>query len=283
MKSVFFYAYLDITNPLVAWEVAIGRIKSSIEIKEKGFSISLWQYRYLLGYVQKGKNIKFINELKLENIRKTLFPHQVSRLQGVFLFESESDALRAAHLWGWDEGYISKVYFDLDNISIVDSGWITNYLNSSGDNEWMSNYWEGLPYNDEPLYELIVDGIGFVLNKELREKAYMNILNTWPTSTTLLASACCAFAEMSMNNVAILRPSLLTEGNKVKGQFAIDMSDFNERELDIVDAVRKSETKNKLPTIIMPDDKTVIFTLPDLRPWFFEIELEEFSDLFKFN
>lgn len=282
MKSGFFYAYLDITNPLVAWEVAIGRIKSSLESKEKGFSISLWQYKYLLGYAKKGKNIKFINELKLENIRKTLFPHQVSRLQGVFLFESESDALRAAHLWGWDVEYISKVYFDSNNISKVDSDWITNYLNSSGDNEWMSNYWGGLPYNDEPLYELIVDGIGFVLNEELREKAYMNILNTWPTSTALLTSACCAFAEMSMNNVAISRPSLLIQGNKVKGQFAIDMSDFNERELDIVDAVRKSGAKNKLPPIIMPDDKSVIFTVPDLRPWFFEIELEEFSDLFKF-
>jgi hypothetical protein len=83
------YAYLNIANPMVAWEVAIGRIKSSCDISKNAFGTSIWAYSLLRKLAINGMDRRFHNELKLEAIRQKMNNHLVSRLTGVY-FSSQS-------------------------------------------------------------------------------------------------------------------------------------------------------------------------------------------------
>jgi len=53
-KSRQLFACLNIEHPLVAWEVAIGRVQSVGEINDSGFSVSLWAYSRLQGFALLG-------------------------------------------------------------------------------------------------------------------------------------------------------------------------------------------------------------------------------------
>ena len=143
-NNIKLYAYLNIEHPMVAWEVAIGRIKSICGRNEEKFGISLWQYSLFKKYVQQGDYIKLKNELKLERTRQKLFNNKVSRLEGLYFFESERMAHIALDRWGIPnkKKYISEIDFTPNAITKVDSEWITSYL-LEDDETWMKHYWTG--------------------------------------------------------------------------------------------------------------------------------------------
>jgi hypothetical protein len=107
------FAYLDITHPMVAWEVAIGRIQSAGETKNDSFSVSLWAYSLLQSYVRQQQPIRSANELRLEAVRLQYHPTHVSRLRGLYFFKSKEDASVALDRWCMPQKkqFISEVEF----------------------------------------------------------------------------------------------------------------------------------------------------------------------------
>lgn len=281
INNVKLFAYLNIEHPMVAWEVAIGRIKSSCDHNIKNFGISLWQYNLLYQYVKNGVNGKFINELKLEVIRQKKYPHCVSRLKGVYLFENEMDAYVALDRWGMPEKkkYISEIWFSANNITKVDSEWITSCLLSENDS-WMELYWNGAIYGERPLAEILVSGIGVVQNYELRHLAFRMIMEKWPLSTPLLSMACCAFAEKKIETIAHIKPALTKNGDMIIGSYFVYMDDLKERENEIIEALELSKCKGEVPPMIVPNDGVSFFKLPDLGDYSFQLNFNGASSLF---
>jgi hypothetical protein len=285
MQGQRLFAYLNIDHPMVAWEVAIGRLQSVGEITGERFGISLWAYSMLHSYVQGRQPKRFADELRLETIRMRRHPHCVSRLHGMYFFKSAEDAQSAVNRWGIQHQgkYISTVQFFPSALTEVDSEWITSNLGSSDSSTWMDSYWSGATAGMRPLTEILATGQGVVLNKDLRIEAYKRIYNLWPTSTPLLAAACCAFDRCQLNDVAVVKPGLLSKGSSIMGSYYIYMKQFDENQDAIVAAVADCKKSGDCPPIIMPSDQSKIFTLPDLRSLSFEIKdpesLTEFTSI----
>jgi hypothetical protein len=262
-NNITLYAYLDIEHPMVAWEVAIGRIRS-IDITK--FEVSIWQYTSLSNYVKYGLDQNFINEIELEYVRKQHFPNRVSRMQGVYFFESYDDAVFALKHWDipLKENYISEISFTPQNITKVDSEWITSYIDKKTNNSWMNKYWNGEIKEDKPLYEILATGLGVILNYDLRIQAYKNIFELWPYSTPLLAMACCAFQVKNIDDIAKVVPALYPNDNVIKGGYIIDISALTTRKEDIIEAIKICKNDNKYPIIVRPKNPEVFFELPDL-------------------
>jgi hypothetical protein len=282
-ENITLYAYLDIRNPMVAWEVAIGRIKSSCDNNQNGFGVSLRQYGLFKKYAEHGIADKFINELKLEHIRQLYFSCQVSRLKGIYFFETEQAAKIAVNRWNMSikEKYITPVNFSANFLTKVDSEWITSYLNNTSANaDWMHSYWRGDTCGKAPLVEVLGSGIGVIQDNELIKEAYRKLMDLWPASTPLLASAMCAFRIMKAEEIAQIKPAIITDGNYIKGNFFINKKDFDTREQDITDAVEICKQKGEYPPVIMPAKVEDLFVLPDLREYGFVLENKQCRDDF---
>jgi hypothetical protein len=224
---MYLFAYLDISNPMVAWEVAIGRIKSvGDDYNEELYELSIWEYDLIRNYTRYGANQKLINELKLEYIRKTKYNNCVSRMKCIYFFESMNDALFALKHWNIDidERYICEVKVNVNNITKVDSEWITNCIDNK-DDSWMDNYWQGISFGKKPLYELLVDGFGIILNVNIRVEAYKKVYEIWPYSTGLLAMAVCGFQIRNIDNIAKIIPAICSREGKITGSYFIDTTD----------------------------------------------------------
>ena len=271
------FAYLNLDHPMIAWEVAIGRLQSVGGKTADRFGVSLWAYSLLESYVHNQQPKRFANELRLEHIRTRNYPDCVSRLHGLYFFKSEQDARVALDRWGMPQRkqYISAVQFVPSALTEVDSEWITFNLGSNDNPEWMNEYWNGKAAGERPLAEILATGSGIVLNKDLRIEAYKRIYDLWPTSTPLLAAACCGFDRCHLNNVALVKPGLVSKGNAIQGNYYIYRKEFDERQTDIVAAVEDCKRAGECPPIVMPTDQSKIFTLPDLRSYSFELHDQE--------
>lgn len=267
------FAYLNIDHPMVAWEVAIGRLQSVGETPGEKFGVSLWAYSMLQNYVQGKLPKRFANELRLEYVRMRDHAHCVSRLHGLYFFKSEEDAHAAVDLWGMPNRrkYISAVQFFPSALTEVDSEWVTSNLGSNNNSAWMDSYWSGATAGARPLTEILATGQGVVLNKELRIQAYKRIYSLWPTSTPLLAAACCAFDRCQLNDVAVSKPGLVSNGAAIQGGYYIYMKQFNEHQSAIIEAIKDCQKAGDFPPIVMPSDQRNIFTLPDLSSLSFEL------------
>jgi hypothetical protein len=267
MKHQTLYAYLNIDNPIVAWEVAIGRIRSACDLglDQHNFGISLWQYNLLKKYTEQGLSNRFANELKLELIRKQRFEGCVSRLRGVYFFDSEEDAHAAVERWGIPNKrkFIAPVTFSEKNATRVDSEWITSFLGSE-ETDWMEKYWSGETLGSRPLTEVLASGIGFVQNLPLRREAYQRVIDRFPESTPLLAIACCGFHYSSIDSIAQIVPAAIREDDRVKVDFYIYMADLDTRQRELMDAIEACSKSGELPPAIRPADPDAFFRLPDL-------------------
>ena len=281
-NKITLYAYFNIDNPMVAWEVAIGRVRTTYATKDEYYSVSLWQYSLLKSYSENGISQKFISELQLEKTRKKSYPNQVSRLQGLYFFENEDNAIQALSRWGIkvNKEYISPVTFYYDKITKVDSEWVTNYLNTE-QSEWHEKYWQGDTLGVKPLTEVLALGHGIILNSDLRNKAYEKVMNIWPTSTLLLAMACCAYQVKNIDDIALMSPALYTKNDSIKGNFIINIADLDSNKKAILESIDYCKEHHCMPTVISPSDKSVLFTIPDLKKYRFEFNNEKAKNIFE--
>lgn len=275
-----FYGYIDIHDPFVAWEAAIGRICSADHLeREQVYSLSLRQFALLKNYASSKKVAAQIrNELRLEGVRASRFAELPSRLRGVFLFNSIEDARGAQGRLGWNGRHFNHHF--LSEIEMVpalearlDSEWISSNLAAEGDASWMDRYWQGDVYGERPLEEVICSGVGAILNKELRERAYRRVMASFPKAVPLLRVACVAF-WLGYPRAAQIVPCLCANGTKVRAEHRLNMSDFRDGS-----PVFPALDSYKMPWPPLAEPWDGVIQVPDLRPLQFELEMPEFAAL----
>jgi hypothetical protein len=283
MHNETLYAYLNINHPMVAWEVAIGRIRSACDLgmEAENFGISLWQYN-LLRRAKDGASKRFLNELKLEKTRQNVAPDSVSRLRGVYFFESERDAYAAIERWRIPQNkhYITAVNFSANKTTRVDSEWITSYL-LSDESDWMQRYWAGETLGQKPLIEVLASGIGLVQSAELREAAYRSVLGSSPEATPLLSMAACAFKHARLETLAQTVPGVIKCAEGIKIDFYIYIDDLNANEELIKKSVEACMKLGEMPPMIRPNNPEVFFSLPDYRDGSFMFTDAAISQLYE--
>ena len=301
MKTLNVYAVFNIEHPMVAWEVAIGRITTMTAVDRDGNefpSPSLWMYNSILD----GKKYNFYGDLQseyqIEHIRHFQHPEKASRLNGAFFFESYRDAYNACKYWGWDSSldYISKVIFTASHIGRYDSNWITNKIRScqpTERREYIDKYFKGDAESSNPIWELVAQGHGVIMNTKLREMAYKKILDSQPNATYLLATAMSCFDSNPTKYSNILRivPYFTNNKVKVKGQFIIDSNQFLREKKEINGIIKLyfkgNGKKFKIPKLDNSlriqkikgnhnknDDSKSTFAVLDLRREDFEMDLK---------
>ncbi|HHX7277451.1 TPA: hypothetical protein ACVHP4_003040 [Yersinia enterocolitica] len=261
------YAYLNIDNPMVAWEVAIGRIQSICDKQE--FGVSVWFYNLVKGFVETNNNVKITNEFKLELTRMKMYPEKVSRLQGVYFFESREMAEIAVERWGIPgrKKYITEVDFLGNNYTEVDSEWITTYLGSDPrqNPSWMERYWKGETLGVKPLIEVLASGIGIVRDQAIRCEAYWKIIDAWPTTSILLNGCIGGFNKKGLEQIGRSIPTIFVEKGEMLGKHYINMNDFKYHVKEIFESLDEMEAEGiKLP-FIRPNNEESVFSVPDLR------------------
>lgn len=261
------YAYLNINNPMVAWEVAIGRVQSICDSNR--FGVSVWFYNLVKGFIDRNDHLKISNELKLELVRMKMFSHKVSRLQGLYFFESQELAEIAVDRWGIPDckQYVTEVYFSGSNYTEVDSEWITTYLREdpSLNPEWMEGYWRGDTLGVKPLTEILASGVGLVHDKKIREMAYKKIIESWPTTSILLNACMGGFAKKGLENIGRGTPTITVDEGNIVGKYYIELDEFQKNQKVVVQAMVEMEQEGcNLPNIL-PNDNESIFSLPDFR------------------
>ena len=205
MKKLKLWCYLNIENPLVAWEVAIGRIASlealpSLQGQERRWFLTQWQYSRLKNAFcnEPTKKIPLINEFRIESVRHRFYNHKVSRLRGSFFFKSEGDAKNIVKYYGWtgfNPNYLSEVeeYYKTDeDRAYYDSTWFTMTASDIMSVEDIKCYLSNTTYwgkDTNPATEVLVYGLGFVINEDLIQKAYNNVKATNPDSLCFVDSA----------------------------------------------------------------------------------------------
>ena len=182
---------------MVEWETAIGRIASVCAIDGYENIISIWAYSRIRQYAQSGMTEQIKDEFLLEQVRQEYFPECVSRLTGLYFFDSIDNVKLAIDRWGLPKErfkQLATVNFTANNLTHVDSEWVTHCLGKSGKNDkWMYSYWKGETYGQRPLTEVLASGWGLVEETERREECYKSVFKKWPKSTLLLALGATSF------------------------------------------------------------------------------------------
>lgn len=239
-----FWSYINIDDDFSAWEVAIGRFQS-LNLAHK-HALSIRQINSLRNAVKYQEYDIWKMELELESFRRLHYPNKVSRLNGLFLFESKIEAEENPRYWGgnhFSEEYLTEVGFLTreTEFSKYDSKWITNY--KKGDIDLLHSYFSGKPYDSSPQWEIVAYGKGVIWNRELRQKAYDQIIKYSPYTKSILDSAItifhCGLDEKAnlLNistdedivlayNVASTVPFATLNGDFLDIEFAINMNAF---------------------------------------------------------
>lgn len=274
------WVYLNITDPIVAWETYRGiLISPDCYLLENNPAISFWQLKFLKNM----ESIKSINEIKIESIRQQYYPDKISRFRGFYYFENKETAQKAANLWKLD--YMNP--FCLTQVAInsnsayskLDSNWITYYLPKENPNDdWIHSYWKGeiCPKYEEPIWELLVVAKGFIIGTELRKQAYENIKNNNPTTILPLLEQARIAAWLN-SDLGHITPYITNLGaNKYKVQHIINMRDAkNPKYLDKLkkyseNPLNKDFINHKDLGLI---NKYQIFNVPDTRIKDFEFTI----------
>ncbi len=302
------FAILDIDHPMVAWEVAIGRVLANSITDAEGVEYpvpSLWLYNNIYSSI----NDKFMSDLRsefyIEKIRADKFPDKPSRLNGAFFFESKEDAIKACEMWEWESkiDYISEVDFNETSYIKLDSNWITLRIRcceKSELNEFIEQYYRGDElFTDRPLNEIICTGNGKILNNKLRRMAYKKILQKKPEASFLLALGISCYEQDPIKYQDIFRISPCihkTSDGSICGLFITTLKHLDEDEIGVAKRAKRYIHNNGNETILItpklnrlgkplriirPTNKNILFSLDDLSPYFFKISEENYMRMIK--
>lgn len=90
------WAYLDVSDPLVAWLVYRAEIVSCAEVGPT--ALSSWTADYLRGLAYDDIQTQWMREQAIEAIRSARYSDKASRLRGFYVFPDRAAAL-AARRW----------------------------------------------------------------------------------------------------------------------------------------------------------------------------------------
>ena len=281
------FAYFDLNNPLVAWEVAIGRVNSAPDRGPKGFPTSLRMYGLLLQYSKAGFTPELGTELRLEGLRRKEFPHRMSRIVGQFFFKSYEDAVAALQRWPSKSRiplrWISEVKFSADSWSEHDSEWYTTFAESEDkDDSWLREYWSGNIYGVRALTEVIATGRGTILNDDLRKEAYCALMRKWPKASPLLSAASCVFTYSGMKDAGLALATLRYWESTMFGEVFMKMEEIASPAG--VEAMMKARADGHwAPFIPHPKHPDILSSTIDLGEITFKLEDPEIIRIFGAN
>lgn len=197
------FMYLDVENPLVAWNVYRGALLSSGLVQQQGCGSACVALSMMAANIfmnQDRERYQF--ELELEEVRRTKFPDRMSRLSCLYVFDTPESALAAASDEAWSGGHI--LHENLTDIGVsaapnhtrCDANWISwmrEHWNAD-EGEWREGiepYWEGkpCPHYAEPIWEVLLEGAVTIWSKSLRERAYQVTKEYSPRAVCLLEQA----------------------------------------------------------------------------------------------
>jgi len=192
MQSERFFVYLNIEPLPAAWAAYRGAMCSASTVGTDAFRpIAYWS----CGLMRRGQAgdkralLRLEKEIAVEQIRSRHYPHQVSRLHGIYVWGSEEDAVRCEPKWRESEGQhfdrdkLVEVGFSYTNLTRVDTQWIDKFvINDSvlldwNDLAWAYLYWNGEPWDNNPHWEILVEGRGSIWGTQLRTRAMQRIQN----------------------------------------------------------------------------------------------------------
>lgn len=275
------YAYMKIADPMVAWEVAIGRCCSADLMRRSGvLAVSLRQFSMFREVSLGGDDAKLRSEIALEQMRLVHAPSAVSRLGGLFMFESESDAVAITKRWDgrhFRKEFLTPIEIEPPQTTTLDSEWITTSFSRHRERDWMAAYWRGETYGESPLAECLCSGIGRVLSQDLRERAYRQTVKSFPLSRPILDRACLAFSLGFLHAAQIVAFLKSNQNGKpgAQGVNIINMRDF-EKGSELVDAFARYQG----PGIqaVAPDEDVA---LPDLRRYWFDVDHTRLNEVLR--
>lgn len=167
---------------------------------------------------------RLVSEMWLEEVRREHYPENVSRLNGIFVFD-DLDSL--AQLWdnnNWGEHfqdeYLADVGVSADKSSRVDSNWIADIIGHDGKllhgwEEAAHNYWQGAQYpNKNPVWERIIEGHITVWSMDSKLEALKDIEAIWPQSLNILRYAVLCAGYGSLDGQTF--PIVLTKEDRIE-------------------------------------------------------------------
>jgi hypothetical protein len=277
-ESVRVFCFLDLEHPAVAWAVMRGMLVSADYASappSDGF-ISFMQ----AGIVETLNNRRIFNEVLIERVRSSFFPHQISRARGMFFFRSREEAEKRIGDPEWPPYFQSKNLLELElyhdePFTDVDANWITfaplakDGRVTIGDLQWVWHYWAGEKYNDQPVWERIAKGVALVLDEQVRRQCYQYVREIFPASHISILMA--RLASEAGTRGGLTAPFLLRE-NERRVQLCYLWSDKEFHDPAIVSAIAQHPDSGALGRM-MAENET--WKIPDFRPWCKTYELGE--------
>lgn len=282
-----FYAYVNLNNPIVAWELSFGRLNAYRYAYDDFFNVSFWCYANFFNMANSPNEFlnTFAMELLLENVRQTQFPHQCSRLTGIYFFETMEDVKQALYFqpkkFKRSDWVVKVIFAAEDAITKVDSNYLT-YLSDTNDyfnqTHWMEKYWSGQPYDSiEPLWEIITTGVGMSLfdtdhNLAIRAEAQKLTLQRFPKSEFILKMCFIAHQYGHLPEIGMVRPRLyLDEDMNICGDLLLNVKDWTENP-DVIKRAFDYYDKNIDKAPELPKDGT-FGSVPDFTHLNFKLPL----------
>lgn len=117
---------------------------------------------------------------------------------------------------------------------------------------------------ERPLWELLVDGRGFVLGTRVRERAYDTVKRKWPQSLGLLELSRVA-VELN-SDLGLITPFLVVEAERMRLGFYLNFADakdpgFLDR-LASYDGPKNTADLNASADLVRPDLKEYFVEFP---------------------
>lgn len=190
------FMYLDIEDPMVAWNAYRGVLVSQKLVQRSMGEVLVPALSMTMARLLMDQNLdRLAFELELEATRAMQFNHHVSRLTGLYVFDTPDSALAAQEDWG---GHL--VHENLTDVGVsaasftrVDANWITwmlatRALQGLNWRDGIFPYWEGkpCPHHDFPIWEVLVDGAVTLWGTTLRDRAYRTTKARSPNALALL-------------------------------------------------------------------------------------------------
>lgn len=271
------YAYLDIEYMPTAWGVMRGVLVSPSVLENnsngKGY-LSLMAAKLL----NNDNHNRLFYESLIEETRALMFPDKASRIRGLYFFENIFDAKKAEE-WGghFIEENLSEILIHknyMEKFTKVDSKWITNAKFDDyefiKDRTWMAKYWKGIPYDDNPIWEVILEGVAVIPNEKIRRQAEKNLKTWFPESDFFILASRLASEVGSLGGV--ITPFLIYSEmeNSLKIEYYFRNAELHQ------DEVIKEMAKHpdfRILAKIMHDSEN--YRMPDFSPWVKTINTKE--------
>lgn len=258
------FAFIDLSHDMVAWAAYRGLLVSAASANSysdsSGF-ISLMIAKAI-------ENPAWLRrEEFLERVRLRIAPRAVSRLTGLFCFQSKDCAEKALT---WRKHFTVPNFSEVEihassPVTIADANWIPlpeDVLAS--DPDWAENYWGGKPKpGAEPIWETIVNGTLVMCGTEIREKARTRVETQYPEAVVLAELG--RIAGHLGSSLGTSLPFILRENGRSKLTFLLDFNDATDTSfLDRLDKyLRSGEPVNREWLHKAPLDETAWFRMPD--------------------